>query len=54
MITYVHPYTHTHIHIYIFIADMYFSSTIMKRSFDTKYLGFKLNAKLYDDDDILK
>ena len=38
----------------LFIPDMYSNSTGMNRSFDTKYLGFRLNAKLYYDDDILK
>ena len=33
---------------------MYFNSTIMERPFDTKYFSFRLNAKLYDDGDILK
>ena len=34
--------------------ELIFNSANLKRSFDTKYLGFRLNAKLCDNDDILK
>ena len=35
------------------VPELIFNSATLKRSFDTKYLGFRLNAKLCDDDDIL-
>ena len=38
----------------LFVPDMIFNSMLLKHSFDVKYLGFRFNNKLCDDDDILK